>query len=70
VLRIVRLGSTDENDPLTTSPSAFTQAPAGLGWTDGRNVRMDPRWYGDDTNRVRTPPGGGAGERSHPRAGG
>jgi putative ABC transport system substrate-binding protein len=22
-----------------------------LGWTDGRNVRMDLRWYGDDSNR-------------------
>ena len=24
--------------------SAFTQALAGLGWTVGRNVRMDLRW--------------------------
>jgi putative ABC transport system substrate-binding protein len=35
----------DENDPLAKSGfSAFTQALAGLGWTDGRNVRMDLRW--------------------------
>jgi putative ABC transport system substrate-binding protein len=33
--------------------SAFTQALAGLGWTDGRNVRMDLRWGGGDTNRTR-----------------
>ena len=33
--------------------SAFTQALAGLGWTDGRNVRMDLRWHGDDPNRIR-----------------
>jgi putative ABC transport system substrate-binding protein len=33
--------------------SAFTQALAGLGWTDGRNVRMDPRWGGGDINRIR-----------------
>jgi putative ABC transport system substrate-binding protein len=33
--------------------SAFTQALAGLGWTDGRNVRIDLRWWGDDTNRMR-----------------
>ena len=26
---------------------------ADLGWTDGRNVRMDLRWGGDDTNRMR-----------------
>jgi len=32
--------------------SAFTQALAGLGWTDGRNVRIDLRWYGDGTNRM------------------
>ena len=33
--------------------SAFTQALAGLGWTDGRNVRIDLRWGGDDINRMR-----------------
>jgi putative ABC transport system substrate-binding protein len=44
----------DENDPVRkTRLSAFTQALAGLGWTDGRNVRMDLRWYDDDTNRIR-----------------
>jgi putative ABC transport system substrate-binding protein len=31
----------------------FTQALATLGGTDGRNVRMDLRWYGDDINRTR-----------------
>jgi putative ABC transport system substrate-binding protein len=29
------------------------QALADLGWTDGRNVRMDLRWAGGDTNRFR-----------------
>jgi putative ABC transport system substrate-binding protein len=33
--------------------SAFTQALAGLGWTDGRNVRIDLRWAGGDINRIR-----------------
>jgi putative ABC transport system substrate-binding protein len=33
--------------------SAFMQALAGLGWTDGRNVRIDLRWGGDDINRMR-----------------
>ena len=43
-----------ENDPPgKTSVSAFTQALADLGWTDGRNVRMDVRWAGGDINRVR-----------------
>src|SRR6516225_867469 len=32
--------------------SAFTQALAGLGWTDSRNVRTDLRWAGGDTNRI------------------
>jgi putative ABC transport system substrate-binding protein len=43
----------DENDPeLKRRYSAFTQALANLGWTDGRNVRMDLRWHGDDINRI------------------
>ena len=44
----------DENDPLgKLRLSAFTQALADLGWTDGRNVRMEIRWYGGDNNRSR-----------------
>ena len=34
--------------------SAFTQGLADLGWTDGRNVRMDVRWSGGDIDRIRT----------------
>ena len=40
----------DENDQ--SDFSAFTQALAGLGWVDGRNVRIDLRWFGDDINRI------------------
>src|SRR5262245_12736738 len=44
----------DENDPEGNRRySAFIQALAELGWTDGRNVRMDLRWGGSDTNRIR-----------------
>src|SRR5215472_10030028 len=44
-----------ENDPrVKTWVSAFTQALAGLGWTEGRNLRMDLRWAGGDINRIRT----------------
>ena len=32
---------------------AFTQALAGLGWTDGRNVRIDLRSAGGEINRIR-----------------
>ena len=54
VRRIGVLTSGDENDPVReTWVSAFIQALAGLGWTDGRNGRIDLRWYGDDINRIR-----------------
>jgi putative tryptophan/tyrosine transport system substrate-binding protein len=54
VRRIGVLMSFDENDPVAkTWISAFAQALADLGWTDGRNVRMDPRWGGGDINRIR-----------------
>jgi putative ABC transport system substrate-binding protein len=50
--RIGVLSPGDENNPVYKSRlSAFTQALADLGWTDGRNVRMDLRWGGRDTNR-------------------
>src|SRR6516162_9925 len=54
VRRIGMLISLDENDPEEKLRlSAFTQALANLGWTDGRNVRMDLRWAGGDINRMR-----------------
>jgi putative ABC transport system substrate-binding protein len=53
VRRIGVLMSLDANDPeAKTFPSAFTQALAGLGWTDGRNLRIDLRRYGGDINRL------------------
>jgi putative ABC transport system substrate-binding protein len=44
----------DENDDLDGKQRyfAFTQALAGLGWTDDR-VRLDLRWAGGDINRIR-----------------
>jgi putative ABC transport system substrate-binding protein len=54
VRRIGVLVPGDENDPLRkTLVSAFTQALADLGWTDGRNVQMDLRGAGGDTNQIR-----------------
>src|SRR5215468_8002986 len=54
VRRIGVLVPFDENDPAVKARlSAFTQALADLGWTDGRNVRMDLRWGGGDANRIR-----------------
>src|SRR5262249_11652855 len=53
VRRIMLLRGGNENDPAwKTRLSAFTQALSDLGWTDGRNVRMDLRWGGGDTNRM------------------
>jgi putative ABC transport system substrate-binding protein len=53
VRRIGVLISGDENEPVVKARiSAFTQALADLGWTDGRNVRMDLRSGGSDTNRI------------------
>jgi putative ABC transport system substrate-binding protein len=44
----------DENDPVRkTRLSALSHALAGLGWADGRNVRIELRWHGADTNRIR-----------------
>ena len=54
VRRIGVLMGGDENDPeVQRRLSAFTQALAGLGWTDGRNVRMDLRWGRGDADRRR-----------------
>jgi hypothetical protein len=47
--RIRRIGVLMAGDEIRYS--AFTQALADLGWTDGRNVRMDVRWA--DINRMR-----------------
>jgi putative ABC transport system substrate-binding protein len=42
-----------ESDPQAKSNvAAFTQSLAGLGWTDGRNVRIDLRWGRADANRI------------------
>jgi putative ABC transport system substrate-binding protein len=43
----------DESDPEAKRRlSAFTQALVDLGWTDGRNIRIDLRWGGGDANRM------------------
>ena len=54
VRRIGVLMPGDENDPeRKVRYSAFTQALGDLGWTDGRNMRIELRRYGDDINRIR-----------------
>ena len=54
VRRIGVLHPGDENNPVSKSNvSAFTQALAALGWTDGRNVRLELRWGDGDINQIR-----------------
>jgi putative ABC transport system substrate-binding protein len=53
VRRIGVLMFGDENDyEQKRRLSAFTQALAALGWTDGRDVRTDVRWVRGVTNRI------------------
>jgi putative ABC transport system substrate-binding protein len=43
-----------ENDPEGEARiAAFLQGLAQLGWTDGRNVRIDTRWGAGDADRTR-----------------
>jgi putative ABC transport system substrate-binding protein len=54
VRRVGVLLAGEENDPAwKPRVYAFTQALAGLGWTDGRNVRIEVRWAGgENINRI------------------
>jgi putative ABC transport system substrate-binding protein len=55
--RMRRLGmlmSNSEDDPLAQARvTAFRQAIAELGWTEGRNLKIEWRWTGGDITRVR-----------------
>jgi len=55
--RVPRVGvlmSQGENDPEGRARlDVFVQALRQLGWTDGRNVRVDTRWAAGDTAQVR-----------------
>jgi putative ABC transport system substrate-binding protein len=54
VRRIGVLMSFSESDPDAQALlSAFVQALPALGWTDGRNVRIDTRWAGGEANQLK-----------------
>jgi putative tryptophan/tyrosine transport system substrate-binding protein len=54
VRRIGVLAPGVESDPMANPGfSALAQALASLGLADGRNVRMDFRWWANDTDRLR-----------------
>jgi putative tryptophan/tyrosine transport system substrate-binding protein len=43
----------DESDPVAKNwLSKFTQGLSELGWTDGRNLRMDVRWEAESADRT------------------
>jgi ABC-type uncharacterized transport system substrate-binding protein len=55
--RVRRIGvlMSIENDPDGKAQlSGLMQGLAEVGWTDGRNLRMEIRWGGGDVNRIRT----------------
>jgi putative tryptophan/tyrosine transport system substrate-binding protein len=52
--RIGVLMGWDENDPQAKAGlSEFAQGLSELGWTDGRNMRLDVRWEGESIDRMR-----------------
>jgi putative tryptophan/tyrosine transport system substrate-binding protein len=52
--RIAVLMDRDENDPEGKADlTAFTQGLGELGWTDGRNLRIDVRWTAGSVDRMR-----------------
>jgi putative tryptophan/tyrosine transport system substrate-binding protein len=54
VRRIGVLNPFAENDPeVQANITAFRQALQKLGWTDGRNLRIDYRWGGANPERIR-----------------
>src|SRR5213079_1191673 len=48
---LMPLAAADPESPARTA--AFAQALQELGWTDGRNVRIDTRWGGGDAELIR-----------------
>ena len=52
--RVSVLIGLDENDlEAKTWLSGFMRGLVELGWTDGRNLRMDVGWPGGDIDRIR-----------------
>ena len=48
---LMSLAADDPESPVRLT--AFVQGLQELGWTDGRNVRIDTRWGSGDANRIR-----------------
>jgi putative tryptophan/tyrosine transport system substrate-binding protein len=53
--RVAMLTPYAESDPeAQTWFEAFVQGMQALGWTDGRNIRIDVRWAGGEVDRIQT----------------
>ena len=50
----VLLGSAEGDSQTHAALAAFTKALQELGWTDGRNIRIETRWAAADTDRMRS----------------
>src|SRR5436190_18006429 len=54
VRRIGALSGAGETDPLfRVATTAFVERLQQLGWTEGRNIKIDYRWGGGDPDRIR-----------------
>jgi len=54
VRRIGVLMPVSEDDPVSRERmAAFLQSLQQLGWSDGRNVKIDYRWGANDADRIR-----------------
>src|SRR5260370_31874151 len=49
----VLMGVTESDPEGRARLAAFRQGLAELGWTDGRNLRVEYRWAGGDIDRIR-----------------
>src|SRR5207245_8654328 len=48
----VLMGWNETDREAQSNVAAFVQALQQLGWTDGRNMRIDYRWSNGDVNRM------------------
>src|SRR5262245_17804563 len=50
----VLISGTEDDPQVRRQTAAFQQGLLELGWTEGRNVRIDFRFLGDDPSRIKT----------------
>jgi putative ABC transport system substrate-binding protein len=50
----VLISSTEDDPQVRRQIAAFQQGLLELGWMEGRNVRIDFRFLGDEPNRLKT----------------